>query len=321
MFSFVLAEKNGELVELSLHNLETLFGFSGLAWIDFENPSESDLLSLKKFVSLHPLTIEDILKSNKRPKINDFDDYLFLVVHLVGFENGKIFSTEIDFVLGKNFVFSFHLKPLKNLFEIKKELVSNPVLFRKGSGFLLYYVLDSFIDGLFLIVDKLTEGIDVVENEIFSSSFDSRTLAKLFRLKRNVVLFRKFVSPQREIMSFLYHHENGFIDKDKSVYFRDLFDNLVRIVEFIDTTRDMVSDAFDAYLSVVSNRLNEIMKVLTIIATVILPMTLVTGFYGMNVEFLEYGVFGKTGTYFFALGFIFLIGFLMLFWFKKNKWI
>ncbi len=321
MFSFALAEKAGELHSVSVDKLEGAFSSSRLCWVDFEAPVLSDLAFVKKLVSLHPLTEDGILNVNKRAKFEEFEDYLFLVFHAVVFEGGKITPLEFDVILGKNFIFTFHNKPIKNIENVKSEVLKNLDVLRKGASFVLYLFLDSIVSDLFEVVDQISEHVDSVENEVFASAGDSRLLKKLFRLKRNVLIFRKVVSPQRDVMNFLYHHDSRFIEADKLVYFRDLHDSLVRVSEFIDTTRDMISDAFDAYLSVVSNKLNEIMKVLTIIATIILPMTLVTGFYGMNVHFLEYNYFGESGTQFFALFLILVIGLSMFFWFKKKKWV
>ncbi len=321
MISSSFAEKNGAFVPVSSDSLEKTFKSSKLVWVDFEPVSSKDIEFVEKFVNLHPLTVEAIFAQNKRPKYQEFDEYVFLVFYGVEFNNGKVTPLEFDVVLGKNFLFSFHSKPIESIKSVVKDISENKLSLKKGPDYLLYSLLDTIIDNLYLVVDRLNGLIDEAEDEIFSGAPNSKFLRKLFRLKRNVVSFRKIIFPQRETLGFLYKREGNFVDKADSIYFRDLSDHIITLSEFIDNQRDMVSDAFDAYLSVISNRLNEIMKVLTIIATIILPMSLVAGYFGMNVEFFEYGVFGKEGTQLLALVLILLIAVVMLYWFRKKKWI
>ena len=169
-------------------------------------------------------------------------------------------------------------------------------------------------------MDKMAEELDALESEIFSNP-NKKTLNKLFRLKRNLIQLRKTVNAQRDILLFLGRQESEFILQEHRVYFRDVYEHLVRVSDSVDTYREIISDSMDAYLSVISNRLNEVMKVLTIIATIILPMSLVAAFYGMNVNFPEYVIFGKEGSYFFALAVMASIAALMLLWFRSKKWL
>lgn len=320
MLSFAFAEKKGAFEAVSLEKVESLFNSTKLLWLDFEAPSTEDLSFVKKLVSLHPLTIQSIFRQNKRSKIHEFEDYLFMVLHPVDFDSGKVIPIELDFVFGKNFLFSFHSKPMKVVSHAKNSLSKNSLSFKHFPSDVLYIVLEALVEGMFDVSDRISESADKIEEEILTSK-DKKILSRLFRLKRTIMVFRKIVSPQREVFNFLYHHDNSFIDSSKSIYFRDLYDKLMRISEFIDSSRDLVSDSFDAYLSVVSNRLNEVMKFLAIIATVILPMSLVAGFYGMNVRFFEYSVFGEAGTQFFAVFLMAMIAAIMVYWFRRMGWV
>lgn len=320
MISFAVIEKNGLLEKITLQELEKHFHSSKFVWVDFENPSNDDLSLVNRLVPLHPLTVEGIISLNRRAKVREFDEYLFIVAHSALYDGLKIKPIELDIVAGRNFLISFHKQPLEGISEAEKEVLKKPDLAKKNPSHVLYLLLESTTESLFSAAEDITEAVEKLEDDILSHP-NKKVLAKLFSLKKNVVALRKVVLPQREVLNFLYHHQNSFIDKSRAVYFRDLYDNLVRVSEFIETSREIISDSFDAYLSVVSNRLNEIMKVLTIISTIILPMGLVVGYYGMNVSFAEYGIFGQQGTQFFALGLVFLIAVSMLFWFRSKKWL
>mgnify|MGYP001596157474 CR=1 FL=1 len=320
MISFAFVGKNsGFSVYDKSPPLEEILQ-SKAVWIDFEKPSSEEIEFVQKIVKLHPLTVSDIFDNIKRPKAQLFSDYIFLIMHDVEFDGARILPTEIDLIVGKNFVLSFHSKPVNSIKKARDFVSKDERSFAKDSGRMLHTIVNSIVDNYFPVLDKVSESVEAVEAEVFSNA-TTKTLNKLFKLKKNLASFRRVEFPQREVVNFLYHHENGFIKKETSVYFRDIYDNLLIISEFVDTSRELISDAFDAYLSVISNRLNEIMKVLTIISTVILPLTLISGYYGMNVSFAEYGFFGQDGTQFFAIFLMAIITLILLFWFRKKAWL
>ncbi|MDO8633843.1 MAG: magnesium/cobalt transporter CorA [archaeon] len=320
MLSFALVEQNGgfSVFEKTLPSLEELSG-SKAVWIDFEKPSKGEIEFVQGIVKLHPLTVSDIFDNIKRPKAQVFSDYIFLIMHDVEFDGVRIVPTEVDFVVGKNFVLSFHSKSVNSIKKAMDFVVKDGHSFAKDSGRILHNIVNSIVDNYFPVLDKVSESVESVEAEVFSNA-TTKTLNKLFKLKKTLASFRRIEVPQREVVNFLYHHENGFIKKETTLYFRDIYDNLLIVSEFVDTSRELISDAFDAYLSVISNRLNEIMKVLTIISTIILPLTLIVGFYGMNVSFLEYDFFGERGAYFFAIFLMLVVAVIMAAWFKKRDW-
>lgn len=319
MISFALAEKNGVLSLYEQPPSIEEISQSKSFWVDFEKPSKEEIEFVRQIVNLHPLTITDIFDNIKRPKAQQFSDYIFIIMHDIEFDGSRIISTELDFVIGKGFVFSFHAKPVNSIKNAKDFIINDQKSFAKDSGRILHKILNSIVDNYFPVLDRVSESVESVEAEVFSNA-TTKTLGRLFKLKKNLASFRRVSFPQREVVNFLYHHDNGVIKKDTTVYFRDIYDNLLIVSEFVDTSRELISDAFDAYLSVISNRLNEIMKVLTIISTMILPLTLIAGFYGMNVSFMEYDLFGERGTYYFALLLMVVTSVIMVAWFKKKQW-
>ena len=320
MISSIYQIGSGKFRRLKENDIETAVHERGFLWIDVEGNSKDDFTSLKKLFRLHPITLENLVAINKRPKAEEYPEYLFLIVHPVTYDNGKIKISELDLVLGSNYLLTARQSHVNAVSQISENLSKDPVYFDKGPAFLTYSIVDRVIDNYFPAMERMAEELDALETEIFSNP-DKKTLNKLFRLKRNMIQFRKTVLAQRETLHFLGRQESELVPSEHRIYFRDTYEHLIRVSDSIDTYREVVSDSMDAYLSVISNRLNEVMKVLTIIATIILPMSLIAGFYGMNVDFPEYGLFGKSGAYFFAMGIMLTIAAVMLFWFRKKGWI
>jgi magnesium transporter len=319
MIASILSISNGKLRKFKASELESAVHEKGFLWIDVEGNNKADFDILKELFHLHPLTIENLVSFNQRPKAEEYPEYIFLILHPVTYATGKLEISEIDFILGHNYLITSRLGSTDNISVVSEKISKDPMYFSKGPSFLLYSIIDAIVDDYFPPLEKMAEELDALETEIFSNP-SKKTLNKLFRLKRNTIQLRKTVNAQRDMIIFLSRQESDFVLPEHRVYFRDVYEHLVRVSDSIDTYREIISDSMDAYLSVISNRLNEVMKVLTIIATIILPMSLVAGFYGMNVDFPEYGIFGKPGLYFFALGLMLTIVISMLFWFRKKGW-
>lgn len=320
MFKQISYGERENLISVSKDELEKTLHKQQFVWVDLEKPTQEDLDFLNKLINLHPLSIEETLASNKRQKFREFPEYVFLVFHESLFDGTKFSEVELDVFLGKNFVITAYAEKSKSLEELKARYKKQPRLFEKGSVFFLYLLFDSIVENYFPIIEKLSDSVEKVETEIFSKA-DKKTLSRLFTLKKNLLKMRRKINPQRDIITKLASSGSEFISSEYILYFKGIEDRLIRISEIIDTYREIVADARDAHLSMISNKLSEIMKLLTIIATIILPLTLVTGFYGMNVSFVEYDLFGQRGTYLFALAVIAIIATTMIYYFKKNGWI
>ncbi|NQT06687.1 MAG: magnesium/cobalt transporter CorA [Candidatus Omnitrophica bacterium] len=290
-----------------------------LIWVELENPTKEELSFIKDIFKLHPLTVEDCVNTNARPKIDQFPSYLFLILHAAGYhpKTLKVKTIELNICVGKNFLLTIHMDPIPSLKTAWARAEKNLNLMCTSSDNLLHQVIDSLVDNYFPVIDMLDSRIDKVENEVFSNPTEE-TLKQIFSIKNDIFFLRRAISPQRETINLLAKGDHAFINPAIGIYFRDIGDNLMFILDTIDTYRDTVSSALDAYLSNITNKTNEIMKTLTVIATIMMPLSVITGIYGMNFKFMpEIGwKFGYLGAY--ILMAIVACG--MLIYFKKNKW-
>jgi len=290
-----------------------------LLWINIEKPKDDDMRFLQDNFTFHPLAIEDCMTAIQRPKIDRYNDYLFIVLHAasLGPHKDKATSLELDTFLGPNYIITIHMKPIKSLTATKERVIKNPQTLLKGSCGLFYHITDALVDNYFPILDILDNEIEKAEQSIFvEKATDS--INKVLTLKKNILTLRRFIGPQREIINFIARGDyQPLITADSSLYFRDIFDLLSRISDTLDTYRDILTNVLDGYHSVISNRLNEVMKVLTVIATIVMPLTLVTGIYGMNFEHMP-ELSWKYG-YFSILFLMVIIALGMLYFFKQKK--
>ncbi len=292
---------------------------ANLIWVEMENPTKEELSFIKETFSLHPLTVEDCVNTNARPKIDQFPSYLFLILHAAGYNPTtlKVKTLELNICLGKNFLLTIHMDPIPSIKTAWERAEKNASIMSYGSDSLLHQVVDSLVDNYFPVIDMLDTRIDEIENEVFTDPTES-ILKHIFSLKTDILFLRRAISPQRETINLLAKGDHSFINPGTGIYFRDIGDNLMFILDTIETYRDTLTGALDAYLSNITNKTNEIMKTLTVIATIMMPLTLITGIYGMNFKYMPEisWKFGYMGAY--TLMAIVACG--MLIYFKKNKW-
>jgi magnesium transporter len=274
-----------------------------------------------KHYILHPLVLEDILNVYQRPKVEYFEDYIFVVLKMLTYDDktDDINSEQVSMILGNNFVFTFQERKGDVFEPIRDRLRNNKGVIRKNSAdYLLYSLIDIIVDNYFVILEKLGEKVEDLEDRVVLNP-SPETIRKIHRLKRNLIELRRIIWPLREALSVLYKEESDLINKKTSIYFRDVYDHVIQIMDTIETLRDMVGGLLDVYLSSVSNRMNEIMKVLTIIATIFIPLTLISGIYGMNFKYMPElkWRFGYPLVLLLMLG----IGIGMLIYFRKKKWL
>ena len=298
---------------------EMLTHDENLVWLDVQNPTREELVLLQAEFKLHPLTIEDCVNTNARPKIDQFPDYMFLILHavIVPPRTNRIKTLELNICVGKNFILTIHIDSVPSIDTNWERCQKNAQLVSKGADRFLHHIVDSLVDNYFPIMDMLDGRIAKIEREVFKEA-TQKTLSQIFSVKKDLLFLRRFVTPQREIVNMLSKEQYALIRFSVQIYFRDVFDNLLFIQEAIDTYRDSISGALDAYLSTVSNKTNEIMKTLTIIATIAMPLTVITGVYGMNFKYMPelQWPFGYAGAYLLMLA----VGISMLVYFKKKKW-
>jgi len=275
---------------------------------------------------LHPLTIEDILHTGQRPKIDHYDDYLFLVINLVSRDNNteEMSMEQISLILGRNTLISFQEKESDIFTPVLDRIRANKGRIRKlGVGYLAYSLLDTVVDNFFSILEKIGEEVEDLEEELIAVP-SPKTLQSIHFLKREMILLRKSIWPLREIISGLQRDETQFLDRTISPFLKDLYDHTIQILETVETFRDIISGMIDIYLSSVSNRMNEVMKVLTMFAVIFIPLTFISGVYGMNFN-TQQSPFNmpELNWYFgypFALGLMTATVLVMLCYFRKKKW-
>jgi magnesium transporter len=233
------------------------------------------------------LAVEESKSRFHAPKLFFYDHHLFIVWNAIVDRPGtsKLELAELDVFLGPGYLITVHHQPLGFL-DFQRELVlKDPKLISEGADWLLYSLLDSVVDEIFPLLDRLSDEIDRLENEIFEKSSQEQ-IRKLFVLKRQLLTLRKVVTPEREVVNLLTRHGSKLIRAETYIYYQDIYDHLIRIVDLIDTDRDVISGAMDIYLSAVSNRMNEVMKKLTVVATIFMPLTFIVGVYGMNFRYM-----------------------------------
>jgi len=297
---------------------------TGLLWVDLHVESESDGEFLSEVFHFHPLTIEDSVTPRVDPaKIDDHGEYLFIVVQaLHGYEPGKeLESSEVDFYLGPNYVVSIHLDELPAITAYSQLCQRDERLLSRGPDWLLHGLLDALVDEYLPIVDAVDEEIDELEARMLKRP-DTQLLQEILQVKRTALRLRRATTPQREIMSRLSRGEfASLITPEAAVYFRDIYDHLVRVDYLVEALRDLADGALQTYLSVVSNRLNEIMKVLTAAAAIFIPLTLISGIYGMNFEENQFPSYSAPWGFAVVVGTMIAIAVGLLAYFRWRRWV
>jgi magnesium transporter len=257
----------------------------GLLWIDFTSSPPEEAQPILQSFNFHPLAIDDALQETHAPKIDDWGDYLYIVLnymHLVkATEPWDTEIDELDIFLGPNYVVTHHDNPIPSIDEVWNACQRDPRYSQDGADHLLYKIIDGIVMNYMPIIEKIDEEIDMVEDQVFDRP-SSQTLSRLFTLKRVLLAMRRIILPQREVLNKMARDDYQVIDRKDRIFFRDIYDHLVRLHDVNESLRDLVGGALDTYLSVINNRMNEVMKTLTIITTLFMPLTFVTGFFGMN---------------------------------------
>jgi magnesium transporter len=293
-----------------------------VTWINVDGIHQVEVLEkLGDFYGLHPLVLEDILNTDQRPKMEDHGDYIYIVLKMLSNKNQsqEIVTEQISLILGPNFVFSFQEREGDVFNPIRERIRGGRGRIRKmGADYLAYSLLDAIVDNYFVVLEKLGERIAFLEEELMTD-FPPRTLREIHNLKREMIFLRKSVWPLREVISGLERRESPLIKETTGIYLRDVYDHTVEVMETIESFRDMLSAMLDIYLSSISNRMNAVMKALTIIATIFMPLTFLAGVYGMN--FKNMPELEWPWGYPFVLSIMGGIGVSMLIYFKRKKWL
>ena len=293
-----------------------------VTWININGLHDVDIIEkVGQHFDIHPLTREDIVSTGQRPKVEDFESYLFVVLKMLTFDEAAahISSEQISLILGEHYLLTFQ-EQKGDMFDPVRQRIRQAKgrIRRSGCDYLAYALTDAVVDHYFGVLEKLGEKIEALEDELLKEP-SAQTLETTHRLKREMLYFRKQVWPLREVLNSLVKDQSHLIAETTQVFLRDVYDHTIQVIDTIESLRDLLSGLHDLYLSTISNRMNEVMKVLTIMATIFIPLTFIAGIYGMNFEFMP--ELKWKWSYPLLWGVLVAIFVSMLFWFKRKRWL
>jgi len=311
--------------EKEVEKVEECFPFKDkptVTWINIDGLQEVGIIEkIGAHFGIHPLVLEDILHTGQRPKAEDLGDYLFIVLRMLYHDEREdvMIGEQVSLLLGPNYVISFQEREGDIFNPVRERIKNSRGRIRKGGAdYLAYTLLDAIVDHYFVILEKMGEKIESLEEELVTNPTPA-TLQTIHTLKKDLIFLRKSVWPLREVINGLERGESPLITEPTGIYLRDVYDHTIQVIDTIETYRDMVTGMLDIYLSSLSNRMNEVMKVLTIIATIFIPLTFIAGIYGMNFKYMpelewHWGYFGV------LIAMVVIVGFMGLY-FKRKRWL
>src|SRR5436309_3283057 len=302
---------------------ETLQAGEGELWVDIDSTNMHQLALLEKVFAFHPLSIEDTLSPGTRVKFEEYERYVFVVMAVIRFDEGTpepydLATSNLYFFLGKNFLVTVHALPQQSCELVRERLIRNPELLARGVEMAMHNIIDQSVDAYFPMVEELNTMVDGLEERLFER-FNPGLIHEIFKAKRAAFSLRRHVGPLREVLNILTNRPCGFIRPETQLYYRDVYDHTIRIADSMDTVRDLLAGVLETYLSQTSNRLNTVMKQLSLVATIALPLIVIAGIFGMNFSQMPsthnpYGFYG-------ALVVMAVTSGVIVWWLKKNRWL
>lgn len=300
------------------------YGEKNLTWVSINNPDNNSIAHLKKVYKFHPLDLEDCLSEMQRPKIDEYDEYLFIVLH-IPVRNPKkrvIVPSELNIFVGPNFVITLHddnptineiMRACKKKKKIKEEYM------QKGPGYFLYMIIDDLFESGFPALDDLSKHVSELEVEVFDMDYSKDRLKEILLLKKDIINFRRIIMPQRAIVAQLEHKNKKFLPENLDVYFDDIVDKIEKMWNSLENLQELIASLQETNESIISHNTNNVIKVLTLFSVVMLPLTFITGFYGMNIEGLP--LTDGQRPLFIITGILILIAVAMISYFRYRKWL
>jgi magnesium transporter len=313
------------LEEREVTRVEEVFPFKErptVTWINIDGIHDVELIeAIGQHFDVHPLLLEDILNTEHRPKMDDYESYLFIVLKMLYYNDKEheIDAEQVSLILGPTFVISFQERE-GDVFNFVRDRIRNKKgrIRKAGPDYLAYALIDAIVDNYFVILEKIGEVIEDTEEELVTNP-TPETLRTIHSLKRSMIFLRKSVWPLRELINGLERLESPLIQEPTDIYLRDLYDHTIQVIDTVENFRDMIAGMLDIYLSSLSNKMNEIMKVLTIIATIFIPLTFIAGIYGMNFQYMpELGWRWGYPAVWLVMGAILIT---MLVYFRRRRWL
>lgn len=293
-----------------------------VSWINIDGlHNTAAIAKLGKDFKISPLVLEDVVNTQQSPKIEEFNNYIFIITKMIYFDDRSrdLIFEHFSFVFGENYVLTFQER-IGDVFEPVRERIrtSNGRIRKRVADYLAYALIDVLVDNYFLVIDKLNAKVAELEDDLMNDP-TQKTLKQLYFIKRELLKLSRNVRPMREVAGYLHRAENSLIEERNKSFLRDLYDHTIDLNENVDMNRELVSGMIDTYISITGNKMNEIMKVLTIMASIFIPLTFIAGIYGMNFDNMP-ELHTKWG-YFIALGIMAVVGVVMLLYFKKKNWL
>ncbi len=319
----VIKYNDKEVVESTVQTVESALEFldsSSVTWIDIAGLHNVSLIEdIGKAFKIHPLILEDIVQTSERPKLEEFDDYIFMVLRMFYLRDKTIVNEQISIILGDNYVLTFQESPAEIFEPIRNRIRSKRFrITKQRADYLAYCIIDVIVDNYFAVLELLGEKTEFIEDALLMDP-SHNILREIYKLKRELISLRRSVWPLRELINKLDRSESSLIKKTTKIFIRDVYDHTIQIIDTTENYREIISGMLDTYLSSLSNRMNEIMKTLTIIATIFIPLTFIAGIYGMNFSYMpelrwHWGYFGVWLI-------MIIIAIVMILYFKRKKWL
>lgn len=317
----VYTDTGERLVDPPAERLEDLHQIVGTKiWVDMDSATREELRLVAHVFGLMELTVEDLSQDAQRAKLEAFDGYNVLIMHGMVFypDDLHVEVPELDIVLGKNFLITSH-RDMLNVVQDPQGLARDCLNLAKSPTFALYRVVDRLVDSYYPVLERINDTIERIEDQVLTNA-SPEVLQQIFDLRHSLSYLRKTVSPQLEVFNRLISRDDEYVDRDSAIYFRDVYDHLVRTFEVVDSYRDLMSSAMDAYLSIVSNRQNEVMKRLTVFTSIFLPITFITGLFGQNFAHMPQVEHDSGYLWWVALGSMVLITGGQLAYYRRQGW-
>lgn len=300
------------------------FAGKNLTWVSINNPDQHAISYLKKVYKFHPLDLEDCLSESQRPKIDEYEEYLFIVLHIPVRSSKKkvITPSELNIFVGPNFVITLHddnptINALVTACKKKKKIREEYM--QKGPGYFLYMIINDLFESGFPSLDDLGKHVSELETEVFEMDYSKDRLKEILLLKKDIINFRRIIMPQRAIIAQLEHKNKKFLPENLDVYFDDIVDKIEKMWNSLENLQELVASLQESNESIISHNTNNVIKVLTLFSVVMLPLTFITGFYGMNVDGLPF--IGSQRPIMIIAGILLLIAVAMISYFRYRKWL
>jgi len=295
----------------------------GELWVDIDSANMHQHALLEKVFAFHPLAIEDTLSPGTRVKYEEYDRYVFVVMAVIRFDEGTpepwdLATSNLYFFLGKNYLVTVHGLPSKSCATVRERLMRSPELMARGAEMMMHNIIDQSVDAYFPMVEELNVLVDGLEERLFEQ-FDEKLIHEIFKAKRAAFGLRRHVGPLREVLNILTNRPCAYIRPETQLYYRDIYDHTIRITESVDTVRDLLAGVLETYLSQTSNRMNRVMKQLSIVATIALPLVVVGGIFGMN--FSRMPLTHDPWGFWAALITMAAVSGVIVWWLKRQQWL